>query len=337
MIHGGKIQQTVRKSLLPTYDIFDEYRYFEPNREFNIVEFKGSRIALTVCEDLWDDQPVENRFSRSRLYTRHPLEEMIRFRPDIVVNIAASPFAAGRMEIKKHIFTQKAAKHHLPVLMVNQVGANTELIFEGGSLAVAADGTIEHQMALFEEDFIVLEDKQLLKSPAEKGSHASKTPGSAERMHSGEMNPTADAEDRPSSMEMNLSAGTYTSKSSNEAGNLKAGTPETGSLADQTNRIAMINDGLVLGIRDYFRKSGFTKATLGLSGGIDSAVTLAIAVQALGHQNMHVLLMRSQYSSGHSITDSEQMAKTLKVNYDIIPIKEIFNLYRDAMQPVFGD
>jgi NAD+ synthase (glutamine-hydrolysing) len=107
-LFNGKVRQTVRKSLLPTYDIFDEYRYFEPNREFDILEFREKKIAVTVCEDLWDDQPVEHRFSRSRLYTRHPLEEMMRLEPDFVVNIAASPFAASRMEVKKQIFTEKA-------------------------------------------------------------------------------------------------------------------------------------------------------------------------------------------------------------------------------------
>ncbi len=281
---NGTVKQTVRKSLLPTYDIFDEYRYFEPNREFDILEFRGKKIALTVCEDLWDDQPVEHQFSRSRLYTRHPLEEMIRFEPDFVVNIAASPFAASRMEVKKQIFTKKALKHRLPVLMVNQVGANTELIFEGGSLAVAGDGHIYKQLALFEEDFAILDTDELIESGDQSGTDEQAPPQ-----------------------------------------------------AGDDDRIALINDGLALGVRDYFHKSGFRKATLGLSGGIDSAVTLAIAVQALGNENLHVLLMPSQYSSGHSVSDSEQMARNLQVSYDIVSIKDIFDLYRKALQPVFGN
>lgn len=289
LLHG-KVQQTVRKSLLPTYDIFDEYRYFEPNREFEIVEFRGKKIALTICEDLWNDQPVENRFSRSRLYTRHPLEEMMQFEPDLVVNIAASPFAAGRMEVKKEIFTKKARKHSVPVLMVNQVGANTELIFEGGSLAVAEDGTIKRQLALFKEETALIDTNSLV---GQKGRSKENSSGEGARTGSA---------------------------------------PKTSE-----DRIAMINDGLVLGIRDYFQKSGFRNATLGLSGGIDSAVTLAIAVQALGNEHLHVLLMPSQYSSDHSISDSEQMARNLRVSYDIISIKDIFDLYRKALQPVFGD
>jgi NAD+ synthase (glutamine-hydrolysing) len=175
--------------------------------------------------------------------------------------------------------------------MVNQVGANTELIFEGGSLAVAGDGNICKQLALFEEDFAILDTDELIVNNKE-------------------------------------SEGAASSKG------------ETGQFPPQpadTSRIAMINEGLVLGIRDYFRKSGFRKATLGLSGGIDSAVTLAIAEQALGNESLHVLLMPSQYSSGHSVSDSEQMAGNLQVSYDIIPIRDIFDLYRQALQPVFGD
>lgn len=317
---NGKVQQTVRKSLLPTYDIFDEYRYFEPNREFDIVAFRGKKIALTICEDLWDDQPVEHRFSRSRLYTRHPLEEMMKFKPDLVVNIAASPFAAGRMEIKKQIFVKKALKHRLPVLMINQVGANTELIFEGGSLAVASDGSIYKQLALFQEDFVIINAAELTGvGNVAKGREAGESTGTGAGNSAGE------------------STGTVNNDNTVEIGSEREGATQANTLEGAYNRIALINDGLALGIRDYFHKSGFRKATLGLSGGIDSAVTLAIAVQALGNANLHVLLMPSQYSSGHSISDSEEMARNLQVSYDIISISEIFNLYREALQPVFGD
>jgi len=273
---GGKVESTVRKSLLPTYDIFDEYRYFEPNRSFELLEFKGKKIALTICEDLWDDQPVENRFSRSRLYTRHPLEEMAKSDPDLVINIAASPFAATRMEVKKHIFVNKAIKHNLPVFMVNQTGANTELIFEGGSLVVSPKGTIRKQLKLFGEEIYIDDLDDVVEGTA-----------------------SGDSPD--------------------------------------WERIRMIHDALVLGVKDYFVKSGFSKATLGLSGGIDSAVTLAIAARAIGPGNMHVLLMPSQYSSDHSISDSEQMAQNMGIRYDILSIKDIFDLYRKTLEPVFGE
>lgn len=276
LIYGGRIQQIVRKSLLPTYDIFDEYRYFEPNREFAILPFKGKNIALTICEDMWDDQPVDNEFARSRLYTRHPLEELIKYSPDFVINIAASPYSSKRHELKQKIFSDKAIKHSLPVIMVNQVGANTELIFEGGSLVVAADGSVIRQLSMFSEEYFEIELDELLK--------------------------TGEGDQKP-----------------------------------EYNRIAGIYDALVMGVRDYFHKSGFKKATLGLSGGIDSALTLAIAVEALGNENLHVLLMPSQYSSDHSISDSVKMAEKLGVSYNIIPIKDIFNLYREELKVLFAD
>lgn len=275
-LYKGKTEQVFRKSLLPTYDIFDEYRYFEPNREFSILEFKGKRIAITICEDLWDDQPMENRFSRNRLYTRRPLEQIMKHAPECVINIAASPFSSKKMEVKRHIFTSKAKKHNVPVFMVNQVGANTELIFEGGSMIASPDGSVFHQLTFFEEDHFVAELEDVVAQKSEKTKKA-------------------------------------------------------------FDRIGMIHEALALGISDYFKKSGFSKATLGLSGGIDSAVTLAIAGNALGNENLYVLLMPSQYSSGHSISDSVEMAEKMGVKYDILSIQDIFNLTREVLQPVFGD
>ncbi len=275
-LHNGQIEQVFRKSLLPTYDIFDEYRYFEPNREFDILNFKGRKVAVTICEDLWDDQPMENRFSRSRLYTRNPLEEMMKYEPECVINIAASPFSSKKMEVKRNIFTNKAKKHNLPVFMVNQVGANTELIFDGGSLLASPDGSLFHQLSFFEEDYFKVELEEVIQNQGEDTKQS-------------------------------------------------------------TNRVGMIYEGLALGVNDYFRKSGFSKATLGLSGGIDSAVTLAIAAKALGSENLHVLLMPSQYSSDHSISDSIDMANILGVKYEILPINELFDQFRNILQPVFDN
>jgi len=274
-LYEGEIRQTFQKSLLPTYDIFDEYRYFEPNTDFHILEFKGQKIAVTVCEDLWDEQPMEQDFSRSRLYTTHPMEELIKLDPDFVVNISASPFTAGRQMIKQSIFTSKAEKYNIPVLMVNQTGANTELIFDGGSLVVDSTGQVRKRMAYFREDYYDFELDEL-------------------------RNPTEEVFGQP-------------------------------------DRIASMHEGLVCGIRDYFEKSGFRKATLGLSGGIDSAVTLALAAEALKPEDIHVLLMPSQYSSGHSVSDSELLAQKLGISYDIISIKELFDLFRVQLKPVFGD
>lgn len=275
-LHHGKIKGAFRKSLLPTYDIFDEYRYFEPNKEFKILEFRGKKIAVTICEDLWDDQPMENRFSRSRLYTRQPLEQLMKWTPECVINIAASPFSSKKLEIKRQIFSNKARKHNVPVFMVNQVGANTELIFEGGSMITSPDGSVYHQFKFFSEDHFVADLGDVI-------------------------------------------------------------TQKGGGTDKNFDRIGMTHDALVLGVSEYFCKSGFTKATLGLSGGIDSAVTLAIAVKAIGNNNLHVLLMPSQFSSEHSVTDSVTLAEKTGVKYHILSIKDIFNLTRKILQPVFGD
>jgi NAD+ synthase (glutamine-hydrolysing) len=271
----GEIQQVFHKTLLPTYDIFDEYRYFEPNKDFNLLEFRGKKIAVTICEDLWFDQPMDNAFSTNRLYSKNPLEELARLEPDLVVNLAASPFSYLRQQVKTEIFTGNAKKFKLPILYVNQTGAQTELIFEGGSLVINREGEIVAALDLFEEDQLLVDTEEL-------------------------------CSDKLKSLAYEVS--------------------------DQTE---LIYHALVLGIRDYFGKMEFTKATLGLSGGIDSAVTLAIAVKALGPENLHVLLMPSKYSSDHSITDARQMAENLGVGYDIIPIQDSFDAYLKALGEVF--
>jgi NAD+ synthase (glutamine-hydrolysing) len=274
-LHGGEVRQVFRKSLLPTYDIFDEYRYFEPNSEFNILKFMGKRLAVTICEDLWDEQTFENEFSRSRLYTTNPLEQLVRFRPDAVINLAASPFSHKKMESKQSIFTGKAARYGLPVLYCNQSGAQTELIFEGGSMAVNPSGNVTGRLPFFREDYLMVDLDELIRS-------------------------------KPS--------------------------PTTGEIP---GRIETIAGALICGIRDYFGKLGFKTATLGLSGGIDSAVTLGLAAEALGPENIHVLLLPSQYSSGHSVDDSIEMAQTLGVKYDILPIEPLFNQFRETLNPLF--
>jgi NAD+ synthase (glutamine-hydrolysing) len=275
-LHGGEVRQVFRKTLLPTYDIFDEYRYFEPNTEFRLLEFRGISFAITICEDLWDEQPFEGAFSRSRLYTSNPLEELCQLKPDVIINLAASPFSHRKMEVKQSIFTGKASRYGIPVLYCNQVGAQTELIFEGGSMAVNGKGRIMKHLDFFREDLQVVELETL----------------------------QADT-----------------------------------TSADQSwlpERISMIADALVCGIQDYFRKLGFRKATLGLSGGIDSAVTLVLAVKALGPENLHVLLLPSQYSSEHSISDSIQLAGNLGVAYQILPIEAVFTEFRNTLEPLFG-
>lgn len=275
-LYEGKIKQVVHKTLLPTYDIFDEDRYFESNTTFNVVEFKGHRIALTICEDLWYEQQFDNSFGKNKIYRISPMEKLSSLEPDFIINISASPFAHNKMDIKKDIFKSNALKYSLPLFTVNQVGANSDLIFEGGSLVVNPAGEIYYRMDYFTEDFQVFD-------MAEVNSQKPKT----QEIYS--------------------------------------------------DPAELIHNALVLGIRDYFQKTGFKKAILGLSGGIDSAVTLVLAEKALGNENLHVLILPSKYSSRHSVDDALKLVKKLDISYDIIDIQPIFELYEKELDPYFKD
>jgi NAD+ synthase (glutamine-hydrolysing) len=271
---GGEIQKVIHKTLLPTYDIFDEYRYFEPNNEFQIITYKNKKIALTICEDIWFEQPVDNEFRRSRLYNISPLDELSKYGPDIIINIAASPFSYTRVLPKKKIFTANAKNYDIPLVFVNQVGAQTELIFEGGSKVVNGSGKIVRELNFFAEDFGIID----VDDPVQ-------------------MRETVDSE--------------------------------------RVMTIKYMHDALVMGIRDYFLKMGFKTAVLGLSGGIDSAVTLALAAEALGNENVRAMLLPSKYSSEHSVVDSIKMVKNLNIQYDIVKIEEIVASIDKALSPVF--
>ena len=276
-IAEGKVQYTQNKTLLPTYDIFDEYRYFEPNDKFNLVEYKEKKIAITICEDLWDFQPVENTFAKNQLYNITPMEKLAEHKPDLIINIAASPFSYTKIWGRKNIFIRNAKKYNLPLFNVNQVGAQTELIFDGGSLVVNPDGTIADEMKLFEEDYKIYDLDEIRKCSLKK------------------------------------------------------------NIDEDPDVIAKIHDALVLGVRDYFNKMNFSSATLGLSGGIDSAVSLVIAEKALGKENIRVLLLPSKYSSNHSITDAETLAKNLGVKYDLVNIQEVVDSFNDSLKYLFKD
>lgn len=273
-IAEGKVRATIHKALLPTYDIFDEYRYFEPNPSFQVISYKGLKIAITICEDLWDDQPFDNAFGNTRLYPVAPMKELSAFHPDLVINIAASPFSSTRDEVKKQIFINKARTFRLPVIMVNQVGAQDELIFEGGSLVVNQQGILFDSLKRFEEDFKIFDTRDILHG---KIPHVREEP----------------------------------------------------------ERIRKVHDALILGLTDYFRKAGFKKAVLGLSGGIDSAVSLVLATRALGREQVDILLMPSKYSSEHSVSDALHLAKNLSVKHRIIPIEKIVQQFDDALKPLF--
>jgi len=275
VLSGGRIIFQANKALLPTYDIFDEYRYFEPEKQFGIFHFKGLRIALTICEDLWDEQPFENKFEKTRLYTISPMEELSKENPDLIINISASPFSYTKTETRKKVFTSKAARYNIPVITSNQTGANTELIFDGASLVINREGRICRQLGYFEEMVETFDLDQILEC----------TEDSQEKM---------------------------------------------------PGQLELINKALVTGIRDYFRKTGFKKSIIGLSGGIDSAVCLCLACEALGPENVLSVLMPSRYSSEHSVSDSVALARQLGTNYEIIGIDKPFTAFGEILAPLFN-
>jgi NAD+ synthase (glutamine-hydrolysing) len=268
-IENGKVKQIVHKALLPNYDVFDEYRYFEPATEFNCVDFKGHKIALTICEDLWND--MENP-----LYVTRPMDQLIEQQPDVMINIAASPFAYNHDEERIVILSDNAKRYQLPLFYVNHVGAHTELIFDGGSMVYDKDGKMLDELAYFEEELTYY-----------------------------------DFED----------------------GNIT--THHKPILNERASDIEQIHQALVLGIRDYFHKSGFTRATLGLSGGIDSAVVCALAAEALGAENVTAILLPSKFSTDHSLKDAEDLIKNLGCKQETIAIKQVTDAFETALEPQF--
>ena len=276
VLSEGRVVFKTNKALLPTYDIFDEYRYFEPERNFSIFSIKGIKVALTICEDLWDEQPFDNKFEKSRLYNVSPMDELALYSPDIIINISASPFSYTKVEAKKNIFISKAVKHGIPVITSNQTGANTELIFDGASLIINSEGKIFRQLGYFEEtvETFPLEEVMSGKTSWQK--------------------PVCET-------------------------------------------ISLVHKALVTGIRDYFAKTGFNKCILGLSGGIDSAVVLCLAAEALGNENVKALLMPSRFSSEHSVKDSITLAENIHAGYEIISIEKPFSAFLDTLAPFFKE
>jgi len=272
-LKDGKVAQQVNKTLLPTYDVFDEYRYFESNTNFEILEFGGKKIALTICEDLWDNQEVETAFGKDKLYRVAPMEELKKFSPDFILNIAASPFSYNQEYLRTNVLKYNVGRYGLPIVYVNQVGANTEIIFDGASKVLNAQGKIVEELKEFEEDFSIVDIDAVVK--------------------------------------------------------------EEGSDKGEYDKISKIYNAVVLGVRDYFHKSGFKTAILGLSGGIDSAVTAVIAADALGAENVYGILMPSKFSSDHSIKDAEDLAKNLGMNYSTVPIVEPVDAFDKALAEQF--
>jgi NAD+ synthase (glutamine-hydrolysing) len=288
--------------------VFDEYRYFEPGVDFKVIDFKGKKIALTICEDLWNltDNP---------LYQSCPMDTLIEQQPDLMINISASPFDYDHDEDRKEVIRANVLKYKLPMFYCNAVGSQTEIVFDGGSLIFDASGNIVKEMKYFEEDFQVVElTREILK--AREGNISSNILENILQ---------ADSSEDPISV--------ITDK---RVYKIKDPEKIIEYLTDENN-LKQIYQALILGIRDYFAKMGFAKAILGSSGGVDSAVTLVLACEALGAENVRAVLMPSQYSSSHSITDAEQLSKNLNNPYDIIPIATVYESFLSSLKPIFKE
>ncbi len=283
LLYEKEVKGIAHKTCLPNYDVFDEYRYFEPAYEWNVMEFKGKKLAVTICEDIWNlgDNPM---------YRICPMDELMKQQPDVMINLSASPFDYTHDEDRKATIKSNVAKYKLPLFYCNAVGSQTEIVFDGTSLVFDKDANLCGQLPSFQSSMqsFVLNDDGTIGAPVLEP---------AGRVPDKELNPAALEEDL---------------------------------------NIAMVHDAIVMGIRDYFSKMGFSKAIVGSSGGIDSAVTLVLACTALGKENVRAVLMPSQFSTPHSVNDAEQLSLNLGNPYDIIPIENIYNSFLEELKPVFN-
>ena len=268
LLREGRVDFIQSKMLLPTYDVFDEMRNFAPARSQQLFSFCGKQMALTICEDAWNDK----RFWNRRLYGIDPVEELVRAGGNFVLNISASPFWLGKRELRRDMLAAIAQNQKVPVVMVNQVGGNDSLVFDGSSLVIAPDGQVIAQGKSFEEDLIYFDSQTL----------------------TGDMHSQVEGEE------------------------------------------ASAYEALVLGTRDYVHKCGFKRAIIGLSGGIDSAITASIAADALGPENLIGVGMPGPYSSAGSIEDARELANNLKIRFELLSINEINDAARRTLAPVFA-
>lgn len=277
-LYEGEVKQIIHKTLLPTYDVFDEHRYFEPAYEWNVVPFKGKKLAVTVCEDIWN-------LGNNPLYRICPMDHLMEQKPDVMLNLSASPFDYDHDESRKEIIRENVRKYRLPMYYCNTVGSQTEIVFDGGSLIFDGQGNIVKELPYFEEAMAGVDLDTLAKADL----------ATAVPFH---------------------------------------GTSDITALEFDHN-IHRIHDAIVLGIKDYFGKMGFKQAILGSSGGIDSAVTLALAVKALGKENVRAVAMPSPYSTEHSVDDAVALSKNLETPFDIIRINNIYETFLDTLDPFF--
>jgi NAD+ synthase (glutamine-hydrolysing) len=283
-LYEKEVKAEIHKTLLPTYDVFDEYRYFEPSFDWKVVPFKGKRLAVTICEDIWN-------LGNNPLYRICPMDTLMKQNPDVMINLSASPFDYTHHEDRKATIKLNVLKYKLPMFYCNAVGSQTEIVFDGGSLVFDKDGNLCKSLPMFEEavEAVILNDDGTIDAPV---------------IERAEYLPNAELDIKEFQPELNL---------------------------------RMVHEALLTGIRDYFKKMGFTKAILGSSGGVDSAVVLALACEALGSENVRAILMPSPYSSEDSVKDAVQLSKNLNNPYDIIRIDPIYEKFLQTLKPVFKD
>jgi NAD+ synthase (glutamine-hydrolysing) len=274
-LEGDKVQKIFRKRLLPTYDVFDEDRYFEPGRDINTFNLDSLKIGVTICEDLWNDE----KFWGKRSYEIDPIEDLANLNVDIIVNLSASPYSVKKQKLRESMLSHAANRFSIPIAYVNQVGGNDDLIFDGNSIAFNRQGEAICRAKAFDRDLIIIEFDEHKKD---------------------------------------LSSALYSPL------------PPTSSSDEEE-----IFSALVLGVKDYAKKCGFSKAILGLSGGIDSSLVAAIAAEALGKENVLGVLMPSPYSSEHSISDAEALVNNLGINSHQLPIGEAMSVYDKMLEPLF--
>lgn len=277
VIENGKIVFRQSKMLLPTYDVFDEARYFVPAEQEQVVKLRGRRIALTICEDAWNDRT----FWKHRMYQRDPVEELLEQGAEIHICVNASPYAMDKRALRRRMYRATARRYEVPVVYVNQVGGNDQLVFDGSSFAMNAAGDVIASAYSFQEDLVLCD----------------------------------------------VDAGT---------GDIHQPVTASAGARDADREVEAVYDALVLGTRDYIRKCGFSKALIGLSGGIDSSITAVVAVDAIGRENVTGVAMPGPYSSDHSVRDARDMAAKLGIRFEIISINDVYQQFIHTLQPVFA-
>ena len=330
LCRGGTVVARHHKTLLPTYDVFDEDRYFEPGLTVEPVDFMGHRLGLTVCEEVWNDRD----FWPKRLYARDPVCELADQGADLLINISSSPFTIGKAQVRRQMIRQEAVKNGRPFIYVNQVGGNDELVFDGHSLVFDGGGNVVLRGRDFEEDFLVCDLPARGIAAVVTGARDAETAGTEVPA------PRAAQEAEPgfrsrqnwnSNVEPGLRSGqTWHSDVEPELQSRRDTDPDDALPEEQAFK------ALTLGLRDYVHKCGFSRVVLGLSGGIDSAVTASLAAAALGPEHVTGVAMPTRYSSSGSVEDAEALARNLGIGYRIIPIDAVFGSYLEALDPVFA-